>query len=222
MHVDQSRHDRTTPIRGLFPKPTAAPTMPRVSMVFLFLWEKQKSWPSHFLQHYPPHPLLHPSSEQGWNDYSIQWHGCFCKTVRFSVTHWLHFEFHSNKALNHKREGEGMTWMHRRVLFVCVCRGPSLRHRSSLLFDCRNAFTTLTRTHVLTHLKRPHQFKQVFWGQDWINSGPGLHLSNAPFALSLMHMCHKDCISSISTFFLFFCTNPTAYPDFRRFCSFLI
>lgn len=29
MHVDQSRHDRTTPIRGLFPKPTAAPTMPR-------------------------------------------------------------------------------------------------------------------------------------------------------------------------------------------------
>lgn len=27
MHVDQSRHDRTTPIWGLFPKPTAAPIM---------------------------------------------------------------------------------------------------------------------------------------------------------------------------------------------------
>lgn len=29
MHVDQSRHGRTTPMRGPFPKPTAAPTMPR-------------------------------------------------------------------------------------------------------------------------------------------------------------------------------------------------
>lgn len=29
VHVDQGSHDRTRPVWGLFPKPTAAPTMPR-------------------------------------------------------------------------------------------------------------------------------------------------------------------------------------------------
>lgn len=76
MHVDQSRHDRTTPIRGLFPKPTAAPTMPRgFHGLPLFVGETKKSWPSHFLQQLrlPPH-LSHC-----WSHYSVQWHGWFCK-----------------------------------------------------------------------------------------------------------------------------------------------
>lgn len=80
MHVDQSRHDRTTPIRGLFPKPTAVPTMPRgFHGLPLFVGEK-KSWPSHFLQLCPPPAATHPQNlSHCWNHYSIQWHGCFCK-----------------------------------------------------------------------------------------------------------------------------------------------
>lgn len=62
MHVDQSRHDRTTPIRGLLPKPTAAPTMPRgFHGLPLFVGEK-KNHDQVTFYNFAPLLLLPPSS----------------------------------------------------------------------------------------------------------------------------------------------------------------
>lgn len=84
MHVDQSRHDRTTPIRGLLPKPTAAPTMPRgFHGLPLFVGEKKNHDQVTFYNFATPPPFPHPHLSHSRIHYSIQWHSCFCelKTV---------------------------------------------------------------------------------------------------------------------------------------------
>lgn len=58
MHVDQSRHDRTTPIQGLFPKPTAAPIMHQGLPWSSSFCGRKKSWLSHFLHLCRPLPKI--------------------------------------------------------------------------------------------------------------------------------------------------------------------
>lgn len=73
MHVDQSRHDRTTPIRGLFPKPTAAPTMPRgFHGLPLFVGETKIMTKSFSTTLPPPNPTPLPHLWHCRNHYSIQ------------------------------------------------------------------------------------------------------------------------------------------------------
>lgn len=70
-----------------------------VSVVFLFLWEKQKSWPSHFLQLYPPPPFSVALLESLLNPMTR----CFWffdeDSVRRSVTRWLHFSISQQQKL---------------------------------------------------------------------------------------------------------------------------
>lgn len=66
VHVDQSSHDRTRPVRGLLPKPTAAPTTPRgFHNLPLFSVGEKKSWPRRFVQL----QSLLPCGSHCWNCY---------------------------------------------------------------------------------------------------------------------------------------------------------
>lgn len=87
MHVDQSRHDRTTPIRGLFPKPTAAPTMPRgVRGLPLFVGETKNHDQVIFYNSAPT-----PSSSVALLETLFNPMTRLFLSVRCAVTHCFHF-----------------------------------------------------------------------------------------------------------------------------------